>query len=224
LSSLAPVLIGLLVDGYIRKISLFGVGIEGLKNVRDSKLKSTDAHQAAASSTAQASAAPASLTKSVNADQAASPSTTSTALSAPPMDNFNLRAAHESEYERTRHYMLSHTYGPSTVKGQKFDIFIFIVCHERGTSGPPRTRLEEIEKADFFFGSSWDNETFEVRNEKTIIGVRTRAWGTFLATCRVTFRSGGLQKPPIVLHRYIDFYMDPIYAKHAFGNQVSTTQ
>ena len=111
------------------------------------------------------------------------------------------------EYARTNGYMLAHVYRPSTEPQQVFDIFIFVVRHQKGTSTPPKRTFTEIQKAEFFFGESWGNEVFTAPNTGGVIGVRTHAWGTFLATCRITFKDPN--KPPIILHRYVDFSMAP---------------
>lgn len=111
----------------------------------------------------------------------------------------------DREKARTHGYMLVHVYRPSAEPGQVFDIFIFIVRYQKGATGPPKRKFREIEKAEFFFGESWGNEVFSVSNTGDIIGVRTHAWGTFLATCRVTFKDQ--DREHIILHRYIDFEM-----------------
>ena len=115
--------------------------------------------------------------------------------------------ARAEEYQRTHGYMLAHVYRPSMESGQKFDIYIFVVRHRKGTAGPPRRNFTEIQKAEFFFGDSWGNETFPITNTGGIIGVQTHAYGTFLATCRVTFTDPN--KQAIILHRYVDFEMAP---------------
>ena len=109
------------------------------------------------------------------------------------------------EYERTNGYMLVHTYRPSLKPGQLYDIFIFLVRHRKGTAGPPKREFIEIKQAEFFFGDSWKNRKFKVENAGGLIGIRTAAWGTFLATCRITFKKRATK--PIILHRYIDFEM-----------------
>jgi hypothetical protein len=115
------------------------------------------------------------------------------------------RADRAKEYARTRGYMLAHIYRPSNTPGQRFDISIFVVRHEKGSATPPREQLDEIMKAEFFFGESWGNHVFEVASNGGFFGIRTHAWGTFLASCRITFVDEG--KEPIVLYRYIDFSM-----------------
>jgi hypothetical protein len=100
------------------------------------------------------------------------------------------------EYDRTKGYMLVHVNRPSTVKGQKFNIFIFLVQHRTGSKGPPQRTFIDIKMAEFFFGKSWGNAVFSVENTGGLIGVRTEAYGTFLAACRITFAS---PEPPIIL-------------------------
>jgi hypothetical protein len=124
---------------------------------------------------------------------------------AKPISDGSWQQERTNEYQRTSGYMLVHVYRPSRTHGQKFDISIFIVRHQKGTPTPPQKNLSEIEKAEFFFGESWGNKIFTVSGEDGFFAVRTHAWGTFLATCRVTFKSPN--QTPMILHRYIDFSM-----------------
>lgn len=116
-----------------------------------------------------------------------------------------LTSARADEYERVHGYMLAHVYKHARSRGQEFSVFIFLVRHEKGTSGPPRKHFEEIDRLEFFLGDSWNNQIFAVANTGGVLGVRTEAWGTFLATCRVLFRDSS--REPLILHRYIDFHM-----------------
>ncbi|AOJ65422.1 hypothetical protein WJ32_23350 [Burkholderia ubonensis] len=109
------------------------------------------------------------------------------------------------EYKRVDRYALVHVYRPSTLPNQKYDIFLFVVRHQKGTDGPPQRQFNEIAKAEFYFGESWGNEIFPVENTGSMIGVRTHAWGTFLACCRLTFKD--TTREPIILFRYVDFHM-----------------
>ena len=102
-------------------------------------------------------------------------------------------------------YMLAHVYQAAKARGKEFSIFIFLVRHEKGTAGPPRRHFDEVAMLEFFFGESWSNQVFTVINKGGVLGVRTHAWGTFLATCRLTFRD--TKRPPVILHRYVDFHM-----------------
>jgi len=56
-----------------------------------------------------------------------------------------------------------------------------------------------------FFGESWGNKVFTVSDDGGFFGVRTHAWGTFLAACRITFKDKS--KSAVTLYRYIDFSM-----------------
>ena len=109
------------------------------------------------------------------------------------------------EYARTRGYMLAHIYRPSKERGQRFDISIFVVQHQKGTTTPPKDNLDELRSAEFFFGDSWGNRVFTVSDDGGFFGVRTHAWGTFLAMCKITFKDPKIT--PITLFRYIDFSM-----------------
>jgi hypothetical protein len=109
------------------------------------------------------------------------------------------------KYDGVDHYMLTHVYRPSATPEQKFDIFLFLVRHQKGTETPPSKHFEEIAHVEFFFGDSWGNKVFTVNNSGGVIGVRTRAWGTFLATCRISFKDS--RREPIILFRYVDFHM-----------------
>lgn len=122
-----------------------------------------------------------------------------------------------AEYTRTDGFMLVHVYRPSLEPGQAFEVFIFLVRHRTGSEGPPQRDFSEILTAEFFFGASWGNEIFTIPNSGGLLGVRTHAWGTFLATCRLTFTDSA--RPPIVLHRYIDFEMAT--AEPNFGVQLT---
>ena len=109
------------------------------------------------------------------------------------------------EYKRIDGYMLVHVYRPSKIPNQKYDIFLFVVRHQKSTDGPPRRQFEEVAEAEFYFGDSWDNNIFTVPNTGGVVGVRTHAWGTFLACCRLTFKDS--KREPIILFRYVDFHM-----------------
>jgi hypothetical protein len=122
----------------------------------------------------------------------------------PPTTQWQHKRA--EEYARTNGYMLAHVYRRSLEPDQEFDIFIFVVQHQKGTTTPPKRDFTEIEKAEFFFGGSWGNEVFVAENTGGVIGVRTHAWGTFLATCRITFKDTNIL--PVVLYRYVDFSLD----------------
>ncbi len=103
---------------------------------------------------------------------------------------------------------LAHIYKHSTIPGMQFDVTIFIMRHRTGDPHSPyKQGLVDIKDATFDLGSSWRPNMVSVINDGGFIGITTSAWGTFLATCEVTFTDG---KPPVILHRYIDFEMAPV--------------
>jgi hypothetical protein len=111
------------------------------------------------------------------------------------------------EYARTDRLFLVHAYEPSKVPGQRFDVTIFLMRHVPGAGDNEVTGLHDVDKAEFYFGPSWNDKVFVIPNEGQVMGMRTSAWGTFLALCRVTFKDPA--KRPVVLFRYIDFTMAP---------------
>jgi len=86
--------------------------------------------------------------------------------------------------------------------------------HVPGEAPNPTEGFEDIEQAEFYFGRSWGDQIFTVRNNGGLIGVSTSAWGMFLATCRITFKPGKEPSPERqpVLERYIDFEMANLMA------------
>jgi len=116
------------------------------------------------------------------------------------------RKSRDSEYGRTSGLVLAHEYKPSDRDGQKFDIFIYLVRHAKNTTKPPKTGFDDVEKVEFYFGGSWGHRVFTVDTaQHEMLGVRTHAFGTFLATCRITFKDPN--KDPEIVYRYIDFEM-----------------
>lgn len=173
--ALIPAIIGLAVGGYIREMK---AGDYGASFTDLAAKKSVKIPDSAASGGAKSMA---------------------------PLPTEGWLQDRQKEYERTQGYMLAHAYRPSKEIGQHFDISIFLVQHRKGTVSPPREQFSEIKSAEFFFGESWGNSVFKVDGEDGFFGVRTHAWGTFLATCRICFKDAA--RSPIVLYRYIDFSM-----------------
>ena len=115
-------------------------------------------------------------------------------------------AQRPSEYKRTDRLFLVHVYEPSTRPNQKYDITIFLIRHVQGPAPNQREGFSEVDKLELYFGPSWNDAVFTAPNNGGLIGVRTSAWGSFLATGLVVFKDG---RPPVILHRYVDFEMAP---------------
>lgn len=173
---LAPVTISLIVGGYITKFAVTPAG--GL--TFDFRAKVPKAVEKVAEITPQ---------KAVEGPAAA-----------PWQDD------RRNEYDRTNHLFLVHVYKPSEERGQEYEAFVYLVRHKSGSIEPERMGLKDIAKVDFFFGPAWGNQVFTVMNNgANVLGVKAHAYGTFLATCRVTFADPA--KAPITLHRYLDCEM-----------------
>ncbi len=111
-----------------------------------------------------------------------------------------------AEYQRTGGLFLVHVCEPSSIPGQKYDITIFLMRHLKAPKPNQKEGFSEIEKLELYFGDSWGGQVFTCVNNGGPIGIRTSAWGSFLATGRVTFRAdSGLD--PLILNRYVDFEM-----------------
>lgn len=109
----------------------------------------------------------------------------------------------DSIYIENKSYFIVHVLEPSQKKGQEYDIFIYLMRHKSKD-------YTDIEKAEFFFGKYWKNRIYVASKSGDYLGVRTSAYGPFLAVCRVTFKDGS----SVVLNKYIDFEMG--FAAKAF--------
>jgi hypothetical protein len=119
----------------------------------------------------------------------------------------------KSIYQENQGYFLTHTLYPSSNVGLEFDIFIYLIKHEKGKVGKT-SNLPEIENAEFFFGTEWHSRIFKIDNRGGKVGISTSAFAPFLALCRVTLRDGS----QIFLSRYIDFEMGHVLEALASEN------
>jgi len=115
--------------------------------------------------------------------------------------------ARNDEYLRGQRLFLVHVYEPSKRPEMKYDITIFLIRHIPGENANQRVGFDEIELMELYLGPSWGHQVFKFHNNGGLIGVRTSAWGTFLATARISFKDEN--RLPLILHRYIDFEMAP---------------
>lgn len=99
-------------------------------------------------------------------------------------------------YKDNKNIFIAHILEPSSNKNQKYDIFIYLIRHKSGN-------FDDIEKAEFFFGPYWGNKVYVANKINNYIGIRTAAYGPFLAVCRISFIDGS----KIILDKYIDFEM-----------------
>ena len=111
-----------------------------------------------------------------------------------------------TEYLRTDNLFLAHVYERST-RPDIYDVTIFLMRHGQGPAPAQKEGFTDVEKVEFYFGEAWQHQVFVAHNDGGFIGIRTSAWGTFLAICRVTFKDK--HRPPVILHRDVDFEMAP---------------
>lgn len=98
-------------------------------------------------------------------------------------------------YSDCRGIFITHIIKPSKRNGQIFDVFIYLLRHQSED-------FSDVKYAEFFLGPYWQNRVFKASEEKKgFIGISTSAYGTFLCTCKVTFKDN----TKIKIHRYIDF-------------------
>lgn len=196
-----PILIILITGKYIGKLKVLGSEFEAYKSDSQMRLLATISPQAPAGLAEARLAVSAEARPAVSAE-----ALLSVAKGAPGASDDVLTSARESEYERTDRLFLVQVYEPSTNRTQYYDITIFLVRHVRGSTPNKRDRFSEVEKLELCFGPAWGNEIFTASNNGGLIGIRTSAWGSFLATGRVIFKD---HRPPVILHRYIDLEMAP---------------
>lgn len=109
-------------------------------------------------------------------------------------------AQRESIYAQNQKLFLTHVIIPSKERGQKYDIFIYLIRHKS-------KRFDDVEYAEFFLGKYWGNQIYKETLKDGLVGVKTAAFGSFLCTCRVKMTDGSF----VLLHRYIDFEMGRVY-------------
>ncbi|HEY4311325.1 MAG TPA: pYEATS domain-containing protein [Pirellulales bacterium] len=127
-----------------------------------------------------------------------SPPTPQARRAAPVFRNERIRC-----YEQARNIVLVHTLRPSDERGQRFDVFAYLMEHKNGD-------IASVEKAEFYFGKHWGDKVFTgTRIGRNQIGVRTAAYGPFLCLCKVTFND----KKSVFLSRYIDFEMGEVFSR-----------
>ncbi len=115
-----------------------------------------------------------------------------------------LNAERNSIYGKNRNLFLTHVIRPSEERGQKYDVFIYLIRHG-GQS------FEDVEVAEFFLGPYWGNRIFKRYEQNRRIGLTTAAYGTFLCTCWVEMKDG----KRVFLSRYIDFEMGRVFKERA---------
>ena len=112
-------------------------------------------------------------------------------------------------------YFLVHKVTRSKTNDKRFDVWVYLMRDIRGRKKNQVSGFSDVEQAEFYFGESWGNSIVVKNNWHNkylgrYIGVKTDAWGSFLAICCLTLRKkyaqrNGVEK--LYLYRYIDFEM-----------------
>lgn len=102
-------------------------------------------------------------------------------------------------YHDNHGLFLTHVVTPSRKRGQKYDVFIYLIKHKTSD-------LSDVNFAEFFLGHMWGNRVFREELKDGMIGMSTSAYGPFLCICRVHLNDG----TTVALERYIDFEMGNI--------------
>ncbi len=119
-------------------------------------------------------------------------------------------------YKDSRYFMLTHRIRPSKVKGQEFDISIYLTkkITER-VDQHSRYELVDIEKVEYylgrFFGDKPHGSKFVVRNAKDGFAITTSSYGPPLCIAHVTFKDGHRCE----LRRYLDFEMRSVFPRRS---------
>lgn len=103
---------------------------------------------------------------------------------------------------------LVHALAPSELPGQKYQVFLFLVGHQRSRFGFPDD-LSDVVAAEFYLGRMWQDQVFSVEPDRQkLLGLSTHAYGPFLCVCRVTFKHNRTAE----LYRYVDFPIETAQA------------
>lgn len=107
---------------------------------------------------------------------------------------------------RFHHIYLAHVIGPTAHKGQKFNIYVYLVASGDGD-------LSNVVRAEFFLGPYWGNKIFVIENENGRIGFSTAAYGSPLCICKVIYGDGSTS----IIYRYLDFEMAQLVGESGAG-------
>lgn len=111
-------------------------------------------------------------------------------------------ARREQVYKDNGQVFIAHRLFPSEVKGQLYDVLIYLVPHRsRGAS------LRGIERVEYYFGGAWGNTIFGTSDSGNRFGIVVSAYGSgFLCVAKVFYHD----RQPVETWRYVDFEMGPL--------------
>ena len=117
--------------------------------------------------------------------------------------------AREKIYESSRFLLLSHKIRPSTLKGQKYDLSIFLVRKTR--QGASTAEFSDVQSVEYylgdFFGEGEFGSKFIVKDSKDGFAMKTSAYGPPLCNATINFNDGR----SAVVSRFLDFEMGDVF-------------
>lgn len=119
-------------------------------------------------------------------------------------------------YEDSRYFMLTHRIRPSKVKGQEFDISIYITKKVAArVDRYSRYELVDIDRVEYYFGRYFGDKPhgskFVVRNATDGFAITTSSYGPPLCVANVFFKDGHTCE----LSRYLDFEMRSVFPRRS---------
>ena len=101
---------------------------------------------------------------------------------------------------RDLNIFIVHKIAPSEKNDQLYDVLIYLV------TGLRYGNLSGVKSVEYYFGSYWDKNVFEVVDRPSGFSISTSAFAPFTCTARILFSDGRTA----ILHRLIDFEMGVI--------------
>jgi hypothetical protein len=102
--------------------------------------------------------------------------------------------ARKQKYEENHSLFIAHRLFPSEQPNQTYDIWIYLISH--------KTDMNAVDRVEYFFGESWNNQVFTSSDRGKRFGVLASAHGSgFLCLASVFFKDGR----QFDTWRYIDF-------------------
>jgi hypothetical protein len=115
----------------------------------------------------------------------------------------------ERIYESSRFLMLSHKIRPSTLKGQEYDLSVFLVRKTR--HGASTAQFSDVQSVEYylgdFFGEGKFGSKFIVKDSKDGFAMKTSAYGPPLCKATINFNDG----KSAVVSRFLDFEMGDVF-------------
>ncbi len=112
-------------------------------------------------------------------------------------------------YNGSRHLMLAHKIAPSKLRGQKYDLSVFLIRKTR--SGVESATFDDVKQVSYYlgsyFGSGEQGAKFVVSNPNNGFAMKTSAYGQALCVAEIEFKDGVVTRQ----YRFLDFAMGEVF-------------